>query len=96
MMPLLPCLDPSCKSRLDLTSLEEAPGHACKAVCLQGSFCHSFLTWEKVITLLASGKLDLLRMMGRIENFANWRTCFEETRAGEIVKAVVKPARTGA
>lgn len=67
-----------------------------KAVRLQGSFSHNFLIWEKVITLLASGKLDPLRIVGRIETFANWRTCFEEMGAGKIVKGILKPARESA
>ena len=81
---------------MDLTSIEEALGHARKAAGLQGSFSHDFRIWEKVITLLASGKLDPLRMGGRIETFANWRTCLEEMGAGKIVKAVLKPARVSA
>ncbi|MGD1156823.1 MAG: hypothetical protein ABSA41_13435 [Terriglobia bacterium] len=81
---------------MDLTSIEEALGHARKAAGLQGSFSHDLLIWEKVITLLASGKLDPLRMGGRIETFANWRTWSEEMGAGRIVKAVLKPARASA
>jgi threonine dehydrogenase-like Zn-dependent dehydrogenase len=81
---------------LGLTSIEEALGHARKAVRLQGSFSHDFLIWEKVITLRASGKFDPLRIKGRIEGFANWRTWSEEMGAGKIVKAVLKPARASA
>jgi threonine dehydrogenase-like Zn-dependent dehydrogenase len=49
--------------------------------------------WETVLRLLASGKLDPLRIVGRIENYANWRACFDEMASGEIVKAVLRPAR---
>ncbi len=64
-----------------------------KAVRLQGSFSHNYRMWERVLTLLASGKLDPLRIVGRIETYPNWRPCFDEMASGEIVKAVLKPAR---
>jgi alcohol dehydrogenase/L-iditol 2-dehydrogenase len=64
-----------------------------KAIRLQGSFSHTYRMWERVLTLLASGKLDPLRIVGRIETYPNWRPCFDEMASGEIVKAVLKPAR---
>jgi L-iditol 2-dehydrogenase len=64
-----------------------------KAVRLQGSFSHNFKMWERVLTLLASGKLDPLRIVGRIESYPNWRPCFEGMASGEIVKAVLKPSK---
>jgi alcohol dehydrogenase/L-iditol 2-dehydrogenase len=63
-----------------------------KAIRLQGSFSHNYSMWERVLTLLASGKLDPLRIVGRTETYPNWRRCFEEMASGEIVKAVLKPA----
>lgn len=62
-----------------------------KAARIQASFSHNFAVWEKVITLLACGKLDPMPLVGRIEPLANWRTCLEEMTSGEIVKAVLKP-----
>lgn len=62
-----------------------------KAARIQGSFSHNFPIWEKVIALLASGKLDPTPLVGRVEPLANWRTCVEEMASGEIVKAVLKP-----
>jgi alcohol dehydrogenase/L-iditol 2-dehydrogenase len=64
-----------------------------KAVRLQGSFSHNYRMWETVLTLLASGKLDPLRIVGRIETYPNWRPCFDEMASGEIVKAVLTPSR---
>ncbi|MGO8790008.1 MAG: zinc-binding dehydrogenase [Terriglobia bacterium] len=64
-----------------------------KAIRLQGSFSHNYRMWEKVLALLASGKLDPLRIVGRIETYPNWRTCFDEMTSGEIVKAVLTPTR---
>ncbi len=62
-----------------------------KAVRLQGSFSHNYPIWEKVIALLASGRLDPAPLVGRIEPLTNWRVCFEEMGSGEIVKGVLKP-----
>jgi alcohol dehydrogenase/L-iditol 2-dehydrogenase len=62
-----------------------------KAVRLQGSFSHNFPIWEKVIALLASGKLDPMPLVGRVEPLENWRTCFDEMASGEIVKGVLTP-----
>ena len=66
-----------------------------KAVRLQGSFSHNYPIWEKVIALLAAGKLDPTRMVGRVEPFSGWRICFEEMAEGKIVKAVLKPTTRG-
>jgi alcohol dehydrogenase/L-iditol 2-dehydrogenase len=62
-----------------------------KAAHLQGSFSHNFLIWEKVISLLASGKLDPTLIVGRVEPLAGWRACFEEMAGGNIVKALLTP-----
>lgn len=62
-----------------------------KAIRLQASFSHNFMIWEKVIALLASGKLDPTPIIGRIEPLAGWKACFEEMASGRIVKAVLKP-----
>jgi L-iditol 2-dehydrogenase len=62
-----------------------------KAARLQGSFSHNYPIWEKVIALLASGRLDPTPLVGRVEPLTNWRVCFEEMASGEIVKGVLKP-----
>ncbi len=62
-----------------------------KAVRLQGSFSHNFLIWEKVVALLASGRLDPMPLVGRVEALEGWRTCFEEMASGKIAKGVLKP-----
>jgi alcohol dehydrogenase/L-iditol 2-dehydrogenase len=62
-----------------------------KAVRLQGSFSHNYRIWEKVIALLASGRLDPSPLVGRVAPLEDWRTCFEEMAAGKIVKGVLKP-----
>ncbi|HKQ85629.1 MAG TPA: zinc-binding dehydrogenase [Candidatus Acidoferrales bacterium] len=62
-----------------------------KAVTLQGSFSHNWPIWEKVISLLASGKLQLDLILNRISPLADWRESFEKMHSGEIVKGVLKP-----
>jgi len=62
-----------------------------KAVTLQGSFSHNWLIWEKVLLLLASGKIDLQPLLGRISPLSEWREAFEEMHSGAIVKGVLKP-----
>ncbi|HEV2495334.1 MAG TPA: zinc-binding dehydrogenase [Terriglobia bacterium] len=63
-----------------------------KAARLQGSFSHNYPIWEKVIALMASGRLDPRPLVGRMEPLAGWRSCFDGMASGEIVKGVLKPA----
>jgi alcohol dehydrogenase/L-iditol 2-dehydrogenase len=62
-----------------------------KAVTLQGSYSHNWAIWEKVISLLASGKLDLSHILNRISPLSEWHEAFDDMRAGTIVKAVLQP-----
>ncbi len=65
-----------------------------KAVRLQGSFSHNYAIWEKVIALLASGRLDPSALIGRVELLEGWRACFEDMAAGKIAKGVLRPGRS--
>jgi L-iditol 2-dehydrogenase len=62
-----------------------------KAVRLQGSFSHNFPMWERVIALIASGKIDPTALVDRVEPLANWRICFDEMASGKAVKDVLVP-----
>lgn len=62
-----------------------------KAVRLQGSFSHNYAIWERVVALLASGDLDPLPLVGRVERLDGWRACFDDMGSGRIVKGVLKP-----
>ncbi len=64
-----------------------------KAVRLQGSFSHNFPIWEKVISLLASGKLDPSTLIGSTMPLSQWRACFDEMASGQAVKNVLMPAQ---
>jgi L-iditol 2-dehydrogenase len=62
-----------------------------KAATLQGSYSHNWPIWEKVISLLASGKIDLQHILNRISPLNEWREAFDQMHSGEIVKGVLKP-----
>ena len=62
-----------------------------KAVTLQGSYSHNWPIWEKVISLLASGKINLDPILNRVAPLQDWKQVFDEMHAGHIVKGVLKP-----
>lgn len=62
-----------------------------KAVTLQGSYSHNWPIWEKVISLLSSGKLDLNSILNRTASLSEWQDAFEAMKSGKIVKGVLKP-----
>lgn len=62
-----------------------------KAATLRGSFSHNYGVWERVIALLAAGRLDPLPLVGRVEPLEGWRHCFDDMGEGRIVKGVLKP-----
>ena len=62
-----------------------------KAVTLQGSFSHHWTLWEKVLTLLGSGRLSLDTVLNRVSPLSDWQPAFESMHAGEVVKAVLIP-----
>ena len=63
-----------------------------KAVTLQGTFSHLYLTWERVLGLLSSGQIDLSPIVGGVYPLDEWEVAFEEMEAGNNVKSVLVPA----
>jgi alcohol dehydrogenase/L-iditol 2-dehydrogenase len=61
-----------------------------KAVTLRGSFSHTWVTWERVLDLLASGVIDVRPLIATFP-LAQWREAFERMERGEIAKAVLIP-----
>jgi len=62
-----------------------------KGVTLQGSYSHNWPIWEKVLSLLSSGKIDLDLILNRTSPLSEWREVFEEMHTGAIVKGVLRP-----
>lgn len=61
-----------------------------KAVTLLGSFSHNFRTWERALTLLATGQINLEPVIGGIYDVDDWHEAFEAMQAGRNVKSVLK------
>jgi len=62
-----------------------------KAVTLQGSFSHNWPVWERVISMISSGQINLDLVINRVATLNEWEECFERMHAGEYVKAILKP-----
>ncbi len=62
-----------------------------KAVTLQGSFSHYWEIWERVLRLLASGRLDTAPLVDRIAPMKKWEDVFERMHERTYVKAILIP-----
>jgi L-iditol 2-dehydrogenase len=62
-----------------------------KNVRLQGSFSHNWPIWERVISLLASGALNVKPIIGGVWPITEWHEAFEKMHSGQVVKSVLKP-----
>ena len=62
-----------------------------KNITLQGSFSHNWPIWERVLALLASGRLDVRPIVGGTWGLQDWHAAFEAMHRGDIVKAVLRP-----
>jgi alcohol dehydrogenase/L-iditol 2-dehydrogenase len=60
-----------------------------KNVTLQGSFSHNWLMWERVLKLLASGRLDVAKIVGGRWAIDQWHAAFETMHSGQIAKALL-------
>lgn len=60
-----------------------------KNVTLSGSFSHNWPIWERVISMIVSGQLDLDPIISRVCDLPHWHECFEKMHSGEYVKAVL-------
>ncbi|MES2798101.1 MAG: zinc-binding dehydrogenase [Bacteroidota bacterium] len=61
-----------------------------KNVTLQGSFSHNWPIWEKVLALLASGRLDVKPIIGGVWSILDWHEAFDQMHSGKVVKSVLK------
>lgn len=62
-----------------------------KNITLSGSFSHNWPVWERVISMIVSGQIDLDPVVSRVAPLQEWRDCFERMEHGEYVKAVLIP-----
>ena len=62
-----------------------------KNVKLQGSYSHNWPIWEKVISLLANGMLNVKPIIGGVWPITEWQEAFERMQKGDFVKTVLKP-----
>ncbi len=59
-----------------------------KAVTLQGSFSHTYPTWELVLRLMATGQVDLGPVVGGVYPLSEWRQAFGAMERGANIKSV--------
>jgi alcohol dehydrogenase/L-iditol 2-dehydrogenase len=62
-----------------------------KNVTLAGSFSHNWPIWERVISMIVSGQINLNSVISRVAGLDDWNECFEKMEEGEYVKAVLTP-----
>lgn len=62
-----------------------------KNVRLQGSFSHNWPKWEKVLSLLASRRLDVSQIIGSVWSLTHWQEEFEQMHSRKVVKRILKP-----
>ncbi len=62
-----------------------------KAVRLQGVFSHTWRTWEAVLQLMASGKLQMAPMVTQDLPITEWEHAYHLVEDREAVKAVLRP-----
>jgi len=62
-----------------------------KNLRLQGSFSHSFPTWERVIHLLDRRLTRPDEIVGLTSPLDGWREAFEAMHAGRVIKSVLIP-----
>lgn len=60
-----------------------------KAVRLQGSFSHTYTTWERVLRLMETGQINLAPVIGGTYALADWHEAFVRMESGQSVKSVL-------
>ena len=61
-----------------------------KAVTLQGSFSHTYASWERVLRLMANGQLNLDAVIGGVYSLTDWEAAFTHMEEGQNVKSVIR------
>lgn len=63
-----------------------------KAATIYGSFSHTWTTWERVLGLFSTGRLDAESVIGGVYALEDWETAFADMESGRNVKSVVRMA----
>ena len=61
-----------------------------KAARIQATFSHTYGTWERTLTLISSGLLDLEPILGGVYPIEDWKTAFEQMECGNHIKSVIR------
>ena len=61
-----------------------------KAVTLQGTFSHTYPTWERVLGMIATRQVDLSPILGGVYPLEAWRDAFLTMESSASVKSVLK------
>lgn len=62
-----------------------------KSVTLRGHFSHTWDVWEKCLTLMGKGMIDLEKLITHELGIDQWEKGFEMSESKEAVKVVLKP-----
>ncbi len=60
-----------------------------KAARLQATFSHTYATWERVLTLMATGQLRLEPVIGGVYGIDQWEQAFLDMESGKNIKSVL-------
>ncbi len=60
-----------------------------KAIRLQGTFSHTYGTWERVLRLLDTGQINLGPVVGGVYPLSEWHEAFDRMQSGHSVKSVL-------
>jgi alcohol dehydrogenase/L-iditol 2-dehydrogenase len=62
-----------------------------KAARLQGTFSHTWRTWEAVLSLIASGGIQMEPMVTHVLPITEWEKAYHLVEDREAVKVVLQP-----
>lgn len=60
-----------------------------KAATLYGSFSHTWNTWERILTLFSTGKLNTDDVLGGVYELTDWEAAFRDMESGQNIKSVM-------
>jgi len=60
-----------------------------KAITLVGTFSHTWTTWEAVLSMFSTGRLETQKVLGGVYPLDDWKKAFEAMESGRNVKSVM-------